>query len=136
MSYYKITYESNTVEGLKAIQNSYVGLGTSASGSTSEDLVTPPPFQPDEENADAFSGIVQAPPATNEDDINLDFSDENAIQSPPPTGTDLATTHNSLGDEIQPPPEEKLSKQESNEGVVPPKQSTSNSSKSDKKSSK
>ena len=142
MSYYKIAYESDTIEGLKAIQGGSPGQGASATNSiNSENSVPPPPLQQDEENADAFSGIVQAPPTSDEAGTSLDFSDENAIQSPPPTVADLATKDIGSEGEIQPPPNDELQNQEGNEpvpdkGLVLPQQSTFKSSKAAKKSSK
>jgi len=106
MSYYKITHESDTIEGLKSIQGSSFAHGASATNSTNpENSVPSPPLPQDEKNADAFSSIAQAPPPTADiAGTGLDFSDENAIQSPPPTSADMATTDIDLEGEIIPPP--------------------------------
>ena len=73
MAYYKITYESNTIEGLKAIQGSFLGHGASATDSTTFETTVPPPppRQQDEENPDAFSGVVQPPPTADEAGASL-----------------------------------------------------------------
>jgi len=105
MSYYKITHESDTIEGLKAIQGSSFGHGASATNSSNPENSVPPPLPQDEKNADAFSSIVQAPPPTADSTgTGLDFSDENAIQSPPPTSADMATVNSDSEGEIPPPP--------------------------------
>lgn len=46
MSYYKITYESNTIEGLKAIQGSLLGHEVSATDSNTFETRVPPPPPP------------------------------------------------------------------------------------------
>ena len=97
MSYYKITFESNTIEGLKAIQGSFPGKGASATDSTTIESQAPPPSQ--QENLDASSGVVQAPPTADAAGANLDFSDP-----PPPKVADSAITDNGLEGDIPPPP--------------------------------
>lgn len=105
MSYYKITYESNSIEGLRTIQGSVAGQGADATGSiTFEDQVSPPPPQQDEGNINAFSGIVQAPPTADEADASLDISGENAFYPPPPKVADLAIMDIGSEGEILPPP--------------------------------
>jgi len=105
MSHYKITYESNTIEGLKAIQGSSAGPGASANDSTTfETQVPPPPAQQDGGNADAFLGIVQAPPTADKADASLDFSSENAFYPPPPKVADSAIMDIGLEGEIPSPP--------------------------------
>ena len=105
MSHYKITYDSNTIEGLKAIQGSFAGQGASGTDSSSfETQVPAPPPQQDEGNADAFSGIVQAPPPVNEADTGLDSSGGNAFYPPPAAVEDSAVMDFGLEAETPPPP--------------------------------
>ncbi len=105
MSYYKISCESNTIEGLKAIQSSFAGQASRVADSNNFDTqVPPPPPQQDEENASAFSGAVQPPPVANEADAGLDFSRDIAFYQPPPIGADSAITGVGSDREIPPPP--------------------------------
>ena len=105
MSYYKITYESNTIEGLKAIQNNIAGQRTGVTDSnTFETREPPPPPQQGEGSADAFSGIVQPPPSPNEADATPGFSGETAFYPPPPIASDSAIMGIGLEEEIPPPP--------------------------------
>jgi hypothetical protein len=141
MSYYKIVFESDTFEGLTAILGSSPGQGASGTNSTnSENSVPPPPLQQYEESVEALSSIVQAPPLA--DEAGFYFSDENAIQSPPPMVADLVTTDIDSEVGIQPPPNDELQNQKGNEvgpdeGLVPPTQpSNFKISKAAKKSSK
>jgi hypothetical protein len=133
MSYYKITFESDTIEGLKAIQGRFLGHGASATDSTTFETTVPPPRQQDE---DAFSGVVPAPPPTaDETGASLD---KNAFYPPPPKVTDSAI---GLEGEIPPPPNYELQDQQGNEtqpdeGFVPPPKSASKSPKAAKKRSK
>ena len=141
MSYYKMVFESDTIEGLTAILGSSPGQGESGTNSTnSENSVPPPPLQQEEESVEASSSIVQAPPLAEE--AGFYFSDENAIQSPPPKVADLLTTDIDSEGRIQPPPNDELQNQKGNEaepdeGLVPPPQSLNfKISKAVKKSSK
>ena len=135
MAYYKITYESNTIEGLKAIQGSFPGHGASATDSTTfETTGPPPPRQQDEENPDAFSGVVQAPPTADEAGASLD---KNAFFPPPPNVADSAIMGIGLEGEIPPPPKDQEGNEaQPDEGFVPPPQSASKNPKAAKKSSK
>lgn len=141
MSYYKITYESNTIEGLKALQGSFLGQSASTADSTNLETPAPPPPQLDQDKADTFSVVMQAPPAPPERDAGLPMRDEVAAPPPPPTGSDSATADSGLRGEVSPPPNNQLLAQEDdgakpNEGVVPPPKSESKSLKSSKKASK
>ena len=135
MSYYKITYESNSIEGLKAIQGSFLGDGASATDSTTLETTVPPPRQQDEENLDASSGVVPAPPTADEAGASFD---KNSFYPPPPKVADSAIMDIGLEGEIPPPPKDELQDREGNEGQpdVPPQQSASKTLKSAKKSSK
>ena len=139
MSYYKITYESNSIEGLKAIQGSFLGHGASATGSTTFETPAPPPRQQDEQNLDAFSGVVQPPPTADEAGASLD---KNAFYPPPPKVAGSAIMGIGLEGEIPPPPpKNKLQGQKGNEAqpdeeFVPPPQSASKNPKAAKKGSK
>ncbi len=140
MSYYKVTYESNTIEGLKAIQGNFNGKGTSASdSSTFETTVSPPPHQQDEKDLNGVSNVMPAPPNANDSGTGFDNSDENAF-FPPPKVADSATLDIGMEGEFPPPPQDEIEDQEGNEdqpdeGIDPP-QSKSKSSKTPKKGSK
>jgi hypothetical protein len=135
MSYYKITFESDTVEGLKAIQGGFLGNGTSATDSTTFETTVAPPRQQDGESPDLFSGDVQAPPpAANEAGARLD---KNAFYPPPPDMEGSPVTDIGLQGEIPPPPRgEEGDEAQPNEVFTPPKQPTSKSPNAGKKSSK
>ena len=127
MSYYKITYESDTIEGLKAIQGGMSSQGTDASNSAAfETQVLPPPPQ-DEGNTDTVAGMVPAPPVGANMDAGLDFTDEDTSSQPPPLPTDAAMDSGS-DDEIQPPPSGESGSQNENDGPAPPRQPTSKGS--------
>ena len=140
MAYYKIIYESNTIEGLKAIQGNFPGHGASATYSTSFETTEPPPppRQQDEKNLDASSDVVQPPPTANEAGASLD---KNAFFPPPPNVADSAIMGVGLEGEIPPPPKYKLqdqkgTKAQPDEGFVPPPQSGPKNPKAAKKRSK
>lgn len=100
MAYFRITYESDTIEGLKSIQGNSSGQGSSAGHSTnSENTVAPPPQQ-DEQNSDAFSGSVPAPPAAIAD-ANLDT---NAFTPPPASGAEPTSMDTGMDEPAPPPP--------------------------------
>ncbi|MCE7066997.1 hypothetical protein [Dyadobacter sp. CY326] len=104
MSYYKITYESNTIEGLKAIQGD-VGQGGNSFNSTGSESSVPPPLQAGQ-NSDIFSSGLQAPPALNDGSGNLDISNGNTDNPlPPPIADSVSNSVNSEG-AIPPPPKE------------------------------
>lgn len=131
MSYFKITYESNTVEGLKAIQSNLIGDGANARDSTNSDTkVAPPPLQ-DTGNIDASSGVVQAPPNSNIDSVGLDMN-----ASPPPMMADSAINGIGMDGEIPPPPMTILQNMEGVEILSPPQQASEESQKPPSKSSK
>ena len=103
MSYYKVTFESDSIEGLKAIPGSFSGSGKVATtSSTSETPVLPPPQQANE-NADAFSDVVQAPPVAGGAGTGLGSSDADAIDPPPLQVADSASKNSGGGSEFPPP---------------------------------
>lgn len=123
MSYYKITYESNTIEGLKAIQGSLLGHEVSATDSNTFETRVPPP-----------------PPPRVADSALMDIGLKGEIPLPPPRVADSAIMDIGLEGEIPPPPKDELQDQEGNEakpdeGFAPPQQSASKSPKAAKKSS-
>ena len=122
MSYYKITYESDTIEGLKAIQGDVSDKAASAGNSATFETQVPPPQSQDELNSDIFSGVVSAPPTGNENDVGQDFSDENASSPPPPLSSDSGASATGLDGGIQPPPASESGDQTDNDGPVPPRQ--------------
>ena len=103
MSYYKITIESNSIEGLKAIQSGFLSPQASTTDSSNVENLAPPPTQKDVEKLDAFPGGVQPPPTADEAGAGLDFSNEKAFYPPPPTGVDSAIMGIGLEEEIPPP---------------------------------
>lgn len=122
MTYYKITYESNTIDGLKALQGSFLGQGASKTdSSTIETTVSPPPLHQDGENVNASSGEVQAPPVSENSEAT---SDKNEFYPPPSLTGDSAKMDMDLEGDIPPPPMGELKNQEDNEdpgeGSVPP----------------
>src|SRR6187402_1980238 len=100
MPYYKLGYESDSIEGLKAIQDGVFGEKASYINSINSENVAPPPLQKNDENADVFSGIVQAPPSADIVGDNFD----NMTQAPPPSVAQFETNDAGKGGEIQPPP--------------------------------
>jgi hypothetical protein len=131
MSYFKITYESDTIEGLKAIQSNIVGDSANARDSTNSDTkVAPPPLQ-DTGNLDAFSGAVQAPPLSSIDSSGLDMN-----ASPPPMIAVSGIAGIGLDGETPPPPMNTLQNQEGTGFLAPPQQSSEGSQKPPSKSSK
>jgi hypothetical protein len=119
MSYYKITYESDTIEGLRAIQGDASDKGASAGNAATFETQVPPPLPEEEANSDVFSGAVSAPPNGNEAGLGLDFSDE---FSPPPQTTDSGISATGLDDAVPPPPTGESGDQNDNDGPVPPRQ--------------
>src|SRR5690349_13528800 len=100
MSYYKITYESDTIEGLKAIQGSFSGSGAGATGATNAETPAPPPSLQDKESADAT--IMEAPPLANDAGGGSDIQDGNSFP-PPPLQEDPGIKENGSEGEIPPP---------------------------------
>jgi hypothetical protein len=110
MSNFKIAFESDTIEGLKAIHGIFSGHGSSAApSSTSETPIPPPAPQPDVENQDASSGTEQAPPPPGETD--LDFSNEGVFYPPPPTMSESGIDDPEFEGETAPPPQDNLQDQ-------------------------
>lgn len=127
MSYYKITYESDTLEGLKAIQGGTSGTGTDAGNSAAfETQVLPPPPQ-DEGNTDTVASMVPAPPVGANIDAGLDFTDEDGSSQPPPLPTGSVMQSDS-DEQIQPPPSGESGVQNENDGPAPPSQPASRGS--------
>lgn len=83
MSYYKITYESDSIEGLRALQGGSSSKGDRAANTKDSENSSPapPPLQTDSENADAFSAAMPPPPTNS--DANRS-ADEGTMQDPPP----------------------------------------------------
>lgn len=119
MSYYKITYESDTIDGLKAIQGNSAGRSANAGSNSIEDSAPPPPQA--NQNASAFSDNVEAPPLSNAGGM-MGFLDENASVPPPPQAASSAMTSANPGDETPPPPTNETQAGEalSKEGIAPP----------------
>lgn len=140
MTYYKITYESNTIEGLKAIQGNSNQQEASATDANTSDATVQPPPQQNEQNPDAFSGSVPAPPIADGADDNL----EGDAFSPPPISAADSAAMNIGSDEEIPPPPPNGSTQDKNEdsgeqpgdGFSPPPATTSKSQKPGRKDSK
>ena len=99
MSYYKITFESDTIEGLKKLQGISPGNKSGSADSASSETPAPPQSR-NQENTDAFVGAVQAPPPTH-DQQNADAG---AVQAPPPAGEAGAGFDASDEDSFSPPP--------------------------------
>jgi hypothetical protein len=105
MSYFKIAYESDTIDGLGAIQGGATGKGMSATSSTSSDsMVAPPPIQQEDGRSDAFSGLMQPPPVMDGASTGSGYADDRAKQSPPPTMSDMASSLDSEAGMAEPPP--------------------------------
>lgn len=114
MSYYKITYESDTLDGLKAMQGNSVNQGVA--GSDSAGLDTPaPPTQPGTEGADIASDAAPTPPLAD----SMDLAAEGSSLSPPPETANSFTAD--VGGEVQPPPLEG-SASNGNDSPSPPEQ--------------
>jgi hypothetical protein len=134
MSYYKITFESDTIEGLKAIQGGFLGHGKRDADSTTFDTTVPPPRQQDAESQNVFSGVVQAPPTANEAGASLN---KNAFDPPPPNVKGSATMDVGSQGEIPAPPRGgEGGEAQPNEALAPPKQPGSKSPNGGKKNSK
>lgn len=139
MTYYKITFESNTLEGLNAIQGKLQGQGTSVADTISTDIVAPPPSMQDEQSQDAFSGGVPAPPAAGGMDSNLE---SDVFFQPPPSVGDATAMNAGTDEEIAPPPTNGLASQEedheapSGKGFAPPPQTAAKGPKPASKGSK
>lgn len=139
MPYFKITYESDTVEGLRTIQGN-AGENGAVTADASFDASIQPPPQPDEQNLDAFSGNIPAPPDAVEANA---YSDANAFSPPPPGLADSSSINMSADEETPPPPlgdNANNSEEEGGEpqggGFSPPPLSPSKNPKSGKKDSK
>ena len=125
MSYYKITYESDTMDGLKAIQGNSAGRSANAGSNSIEDSAPPPPQT--NQNASAFSGNVETPPFSNYAGGIMGFSDDNTSVPPPPQTASSAMGSANLEDETPPPPanesqanEAQANEPRSKEGIAPP----------------
>lgn len=106
MAYYKITYESNSLKGLKAIQASFADHGANATDLTASTSRMSPPPQPDKALGATLSDVVPAPPpAAN---AGLGLSDETAFYPPPPAGADPTTKNSGLEGQVPPPPIDEL----------------------------
>jgi hypothetical protein len=103
MSYYKITYESDSLEGLTALQSGFSDRGVSTKDSANAENPGPPPIQ-QEENTDALSGMMAAPPTATEMSTSLSFLSEDTVDAPP--SADVASTNVEEGGVVPPPPME------------------------------
>jgi len=139
MPYFKITYESDTVEGLKTIQGNAGGNGAVSADANFDASIQPPP-QLDDQNLDAFSGNIPAPPDVAEADT---YSDANAFSQPPPGLADSSAINMSDDEQTPPPPmgdssndNDDDSGETQGEGFTPPPSTPSKNLKSGKKDSK
>ena len=138
MSYYKVTYESNTVEGLTAIQRNVPGQKGSAADSAASASTIPPPPPQAELSSDGFSDNVQAPPLAVDGGTGMDA---NAFVSPPPNTAESVSADVGGNEQVPPPPNNMARDREndggeSGNGFVPPPDSASPGPKSAKKGSK
>ena len=140
MSYYKVAYESDTVEGLKAILDGVYSEGSfdDSKALNSANSAPPPPLMQNEESDNAVSDITQAPPAGNQTDGNLTFSEHNEMQSPPPSGNEGVRMDFDIeaDGEVLPPPDmvKTPAVAELDQEIKPSKTSAGGSSKDSKKS--
>ena len=144
MSYYKVAYEADTVEGLKAILDGVYSEGSfdDSKAMNSKNSAPPPPLLQDRESDNAVSDIAQAPPSGGQSDGSITFSDHNEMQSPPPSGNDglrMDIDMVSEGD-FQPPPDmmqnQRNAVSELDQEIKPPEAQSDNSSKESKKGPK
>lgn len=105
MSYYKIAYESDAIDGLKAIQAGFSGQGSAAADSGNSQVAVSPPPQSTADNSDAFQDLVPAPPVA--DIASTDFQDGNSPQPPPQGETDSAGLDIASDADVPPPPKDK-----------------------------
>lgn len=144
MSYYKVAYESDTVEGIKAILDGAYGEGSddNSKAMNTANSDPPPPLLQGEDSYNAVSDIAQAPPPVNQTDISSAFSDHNDMQLPPSSGSDgvrMEIDMESEG-EVSPPPDmtqnQHNTASEAGQDSKPPEAPADSSSKESKKNPK
>lgn len=144
MSYYKVAYESDTVEGLKAILDGVYSEESfdDSNAMDSKKSAPPPPLLQEWESDNAASEVAQAPPSGDQTNSGVSFSDHNEMQSPPPSGNEGERMDiDMISDREVPPPPDKIQNQgnavsELDQEIKPPRAQSDSSSKESKKNLK